>query len=226
VTATVFRKFGPAVLKEAEVGGSFANSDVDDKGFLPNGLRGRTVMSQFTFFDRMFVNGPRRRYGAEFDLNHASFGARAEYMFVTDSRDNQGLGDEDLSKVRGKAWYVQGSWVVTGEKKERPVEPRKGGVGFGGVGSVEVAARFDKLGFDSEKGQDPPFRNSRAETVFPNADSVWTVGFTYRANRWVKIQGNAIHESIEDIERAPISSDTEMPIPKFWSTVIRFQFEI
>jgi phosphate-selective porin len=226
VTAAVFRKVGPAFLKEAELGGSFANSNVSDKGFLPNGLRSRTVMSQHTFFDRVFVKGPRRRYGAEFDLNHASFGARAEYMFVTDARDNQGLGDEDLSNVRGRAWYAQGSWVVTGEKKERPVEPRKGGLGRGGIGSVEVAARFDKLGFDSEKGQDPPFRNSRAETIFPNSDRVWTVGFTYRANRWVKIQGNAIHESIEDIERAPTPADSETPLPKFWSTVIRFQFEI
>jgi phosphate-selective porin len=226
VTATVFRRFGPDILKEAEVGGSFATSDVDDKGFLPNGLRGRTVMSQHTFFDRLFVKGPRRRYGAEFDLNHASFGARAEYMFVADARQDQGLGDEDLSNVRGKAWYVQGSWVITGEKKDRPVEPRKGGLGLGGIGALELTGRFDTLRFDSQKGQDPPFRNTRAETVFPNADDVFTVGFTYRVNRWVKIQGNAIHESIEDIERAPITADTELPKPKFWSTVIRFQFEI
>ena len=88
------------------------------------------------------------------------------------------------------------------------------------------SVRFDKLGFDSKQGQDPPFRNTRAETVFPSFDSVWTAGFTYRANRWVKIQGNAIHESLSDIERATKAADTDIPIPKFWSYVLRFQFEI
>ena len=71
-----------------------------DKGFLPNGLRGRTVVTQFTYFERMFVKGPRKRYGAEFDWVFGPFGSRAEYMFATDARDQQGLGDEDLSNIR------------------------------------------------------------------------------------------------------------------------------
>ena len=226
LTALVFRKFGPTILKGAEIGGSYAQGNVSDKGFLPNGLRARTVVTQHTYFERMFVNGPRKRYGGDLDWVYGPYGARAEYMFVTDARDNQGLGDEDLSNIRGKAWYVQGAYVVTRETLNRPIDPRKGGVGLGGLGAVMLSIRFDKLGFDSEKGQDPPFRNTRAETVFPSFDSVWTAGFTYRANRWVKIQGNAIHESLSDIERAPKAADTDTPIPKFWSYVLRFQFEI
>lgn len=220
VTATVFRKTGIALLEEAEVGGSWATSQLSDEGFLPHGLRARTVMSQYTFFDRMFVKGHRRRYGAEIDVAHGRVGARAEYMLVADSRDQQGLGDENLSDVRGKAWYVLGSWVLTGENKTRPVEPRRGGIGRGGYGAFELTARFDALRFDSVAGQDPPFRNSRAETVYPNADKVFTGGFTYYANRWVKIQGNAIHEAIDDLERSPT------PTGKFWSTVLRLQFEL
>ena len=226
VTAAVFRRFGPAVLKGAEVGGSFETAHVDDKGFLPNGLRGRTVVSQFTFWERMFVKGPRNRYGADIDVNHGPFGARAEWMFVTEARQDQGLGNQTLPILLENAWYVQGSWVVTGEPKTRPLEPRKGGVGLGGYGALELTARYDTLRFSSKKGQDPPFRNTRAETVFPNSDSVFTGGFTYRANRFVKIQGNAIHESISDPERAPTPADSTTPLTKFWSTVVRFQFEI
>ena len=226
LTALVFRKYGPTFLKGTEVGGSYAQGNVSDKGFLPNGLRARTVVTQHTYFERMFVNGPRKRYGTELDWVYGPVGARAEYMFVTDARDNQGLGDEDLSDIRGKAWYVQGAWVVTREKLDRPIDPRKGGLGLGGIGALMMSVRFDKLGFDSKQGQDPPFRNTRAETVFPSFDSVWTAGFTYRANRWVKIQGNAIHESLSDAERAPKEPDTDIPIPKFWSYVLRFQFEI
>jgi len=226
VTALVLRRYGPTFLKGAELGGSYAQGNVSDEGFLPNGLRARTVVTQHTYFERMFVNGPRKRYGTDLEWVYGPAGARAEYMFVTDARDNQGLGDEDLSDIRGKAWYVEGAWVVTREKLERPIDPRKGGLGRGGFGAVMLSVRFDKLGFDSKQGQDPPFRNTRAETVFPSFDSVWTAGFTYRANRWVKIQGNAIHESLSDIERAPKAADTDIPIPKFWSYVLRFQFEI
>jgi phosphate-selective porin len=226
VTALVFRKFGPTFLKGTEVGGSYAQGNVSDKGFLPNGLRERTVVTQFTYFERMFVKGPRKRYSAEFDWVFGPVSSRAEYMFASDARDQQGLGDEDLSNIRYKAWYVQGTWVVTGEPKTRPLEPRKGGVGLGGYGALELTARFDKLGGDSKRGQDPPFRNTRAETVFLNSDSVFTGGFTYRANRWVKIQGNAIHESISDPERAPTPAGSDTPITKWWNAVIRFQFEI
>jgi phosphate-selective porin len=226
LTALVFRKYGPTFLKGTEVGGSYAQGNVSDKGFLPNGLRARTVVTQHTYFERMFVNGPRKRYGGELEWVYGPAGARAEYMFVTDARDNQGLGDEDLSDIRGKAWYVQGAWVLTRETLERPIDPRGGGLFLGGIGAIMLSVRFDKLGFDSKQGQDPPFRNTRAETVFPTFDSVWTAGFTYRANRWVKIQGNAIHESLSDIERAPKEADTDTPIPKFWSYVLRFQFEI
>ena len=90
----------------------------------------------------MFVNGPRKRYGTDLEWVYGPVGARAEYMFVTDARDNQGLGDENLSDIRGKAWYVQGAWVVTREKLERPVDPRKGGVGLGGWGAVDAEHSF------------------------------------------------------------------------------------
>jgi hypothetical protein len=42
----------------------------------------------------------------------------------------------------------------------------------------------------------------------------------------VKIQGNAIHESLSDAERAPTPADSDTPKPKFWSTVLLLQFEI
>jgi phosphate-selective porin len=120
---------------------------------------------------------------------------------------------------------VQGSWVITTEPKGRPTEPRKGGLGLGGYGALELALRFDKMGFDGDAGQDPPFRNSRAETVFPNSDRVWTAGLTYWANRWVKIQLNAIHENIEDAERAPTPIDTDTTKPKFWTIASLMQVE-
>lgn len=220
LTASVFRRTGLAFLKEAEVGGSFATSDVSDESFRPNGLRARTVVSQYTFFEPVFVKGTRRRYGAELETVRGAFGVRAEYIFVGDTRDAQGIAGQDLSTVRAKAWNVLGSWVVTGETRNRPVAPRKGGLGRGGVGAVELAARYDEIRFDSKAGQDAPSSNPRAETILPNSDKVFTGGVTYTANRWVKIQANVIHETILDLHRSPTASGG------FWSSVLRLQFQL
>ena len=116
--------------------------------------------------------------------------------------------------------------MVTGEPKTRPSSREKAAWVSAATVRSNSRCASTNCGFDSKQGQDPPFRNTRAETVFPNSDSVWTGGFTYRANRWVKIQGNAIHESISDPERAPTPTDSDTPIPKWWSAVLRFQFEI
>jgi phosphate-selective porin len=113
--------------------------------------------------------------------------------------------------------------VLTGEKKSRPVEARSGGIGRGGIGAVELAARFDSLKFDSKKGIDTPFRNSRAETIFPNEDKVLTLGVNYYVNRFGKIQFNAIRERITDVDqtRNPILDGSS-----FWSAVVRFQLAL
>ena len=50
---------------------------VSDESELPNGLRGRTVMSRYTFFEPVFVKGTRRRYGVDLDWIQGPFGARA-----------------------------------------------------------------------------------------------------------------------------------------------------
>jgi phosphate-selective porin len=220
VTTTPFRHVVSA-LKDAEVGGSFATSELKNESVYPNGLRARTVMSQFVFFEPVFVNGDRRRFGVDADWTAGAFGARAEYIAMNESREAQGLGDDDLHPNRGRAWYALASYVLTGERKNRPVEPKHGGLFRGGMGAVEVAARYDRIRFDSEPGDDVPFRNSRAVVIYPNGNKVVTLGVNYYANRWIKLQLNGIRESIDDLERSPTLSSTP-----FWSTVFRLQLEL
>jgi phosphate-selective porin OprO/OprP len=219
VTGAPFRTFKS--VGDVQVGGSFAVTSVSDESIRPDGLRGRTVLSQFTFFEPVFVKGTRYRYGVDLDWLNGPFGARAEYLRVQDQRKDQGLvNDLDLNDARSQAWYVLGSWVVTGEKKARPVEPKKGLL-QGGVGALELSARFDRLWFNSKPGEDPPFRNSRAQTIYPSGDKVLTLGVTYYANRWVKLMYNAIREHAEDIERSPMADGSA-----FWSSVLRLQLQL
>jgi phosphate-selective porin OprO/OprP len=213
VTGTPFRSV--AGLAKTEVGGAFTVSALDNESVDPNGLRGRTVMSQFVFYEPVFVKGHRRRYEVDADWSAGPFGARTEYTHQLDSRDAQGLADQDLSDARGRGWYLSGTWVLTGEEKERPVRPRRR------FGAVEAAARYDRLWFDSAGGEGPAVRNPRADNMLPSGDRVLSLGINWYITRWVKLQFHTIRETLQDPERSPVP-----PGEAFWSPVFRFQVGI
>ena len=213
VTGTPFRSV--ARLARTEVSGAFMLSALDNSSSDPNGLRGRTVMSQFEYFDPVFVNGTRRRYEVDVDWSAGPVGARAEYTHALDSREGQGLADQNLADARGRGWFVSGTWVLTGEEKERPVQPKRS------IGAVEAAARYDRLWYDSAGGEPPPLRNPRADSIYPNGDRVLSLGINWYINRWVKLQFHTIRETVQDPERSPFT-----PNEAFWSPVFRFQVGI
>jgi phosphate-selective porin len=140
-------------------------------------------------------------------------------MWQSDTREGQGIGDEDLSNARGRAWYVSGTWILTGERKQRPVKASEP-FAQGGFGAIELAGRIERMWFDSTPvGSEPPLRNPRAITIYPSGDYALTLGVNWTLNRFVKIQFNGIREQVEDPERNPVPNGAA-----FWSRVIRFQF--
>jgi phosphate-selective porin OprO/OprP len=213
VTGTPFRSL--AGLAKTEVGGAFTISGLDNVSVSPNGLRGRTVMSQFVFYQPVFVKGTRRRYEFDVDWSAGPVGARGEYTYVLDSREGQGLADQDLSDARGRGWYLSGTWVLTGEEKERPVQPKRR------IGAIETAVRYERLWFDSAGGEGPPLRNPRANNMLPSGDHVLSLGLNWYITRWVKLQFQTIREELQDPERTPVA-----PGEAFWSPVFRFQVGI
>jgi hypothetical protein len=213
VTGTPFRRISG--LTNTEVGGAFTVSALDNESVLPNGLRGRTVMSQYVFYEPVFVKGLRRRYEVDADWSAGPVGARAEYTHMLDSREGQGLADQDLADARGRGWYVSGSWVLTGEEKERPVEPKRR------FGAVEAVARIERLWFDSAGGEPPPLRNPRADAILPTGEHVLSLGVNWYITRWVRLQFQTIREQPQDPERSPVPEGEA-----FWSPVFRFQVGI
>ena len=204
VTTTVWNQNnGPGIL---ELSAALGTTQVSDESALPNGLRGRTVMSQFDFYEPVFVKGRRTRFEADVDWMRGPFSTRAEYTWMSDDRHEQGFGSDDLPQARARGFYVSGTAVVTGERKNRPVEPRHW------FGAIEAAGRFDRLRFGGVPGDDMPFRNPRAVTIYPVANEVTTVGVNWYVNRFAKIQVNAIREKIDDAERSPVPNGAA-----FWS---------
>ena len=217
VTATPFRKVASG-LGAVEIGTAFTISDLKDDSFRPNGLRGRTFVTQHTFYEPVYVKGQRRRWEADVDWTAGPVSARAEFTRVVDNRQHQSIANTDLTDARARAWYVAGTWVLTGEDKVRPLKAAAP-LFQGGIGAFEVAARYERLWFDSVGGADPPFRNSRSETILRAGERALTLGLNWTLNRFAKIQINGIREHVEDPERNPVPNGAA-----FWSRVLRLQF--
>jgi phosphate-selective porin OprO and OprP len=218
VSGTPFRKLTGSALGQIEVGSAFAISQLSDDSYEPNGLRGRTVMTQDYFFESVYVKGQRRRWESDVDWTVGRASTRAEYTWVSDDRLAQGIGDENLPNARAQAWYVTGTYVVTGENKRRPLQAAEP-FAQGGIGAIELAVRYERLWFDSSPaGQDVPLRNPRAETILSSGDQALTFGVSWTLNRFVKIQVNGIREHVEDPQRSPVPNSSA-----FWSRVVRLQ---
>jgi phosphate-selective porin OprO and OprP len=215
---TPFRATGVPALGVVEVATAYTLSKLSDDSFRPNGLRGRTVMTQDTFYESVYVKGLRKRWEADVDWAVGPFGARAEYTLVRDNRQAQGLGDEDLPDARAQAWYVSGTWIITGEQKTRPVKASKEFV-TSGIGAIELAGRFERMWFDSVNGSEGAYRSPRAESILPSGNRALTLGVNWTLNRFTKLQFNVIREHVEDVERNPVPGSSA-----FWSRVLRLQF--
>ena len=65
---------------------------------------------------------------------------------------------------------------------------------------------------------EPAFNNPRADNLRRNQDAVVTLGLSWYLNPWLKVQGNAIRESFDDLTRTPLDGTAT-----YWSYVTRLQ---
>lgn len=215
VTAAVLR---PLVgedneLRSLRVGVAYTNGRIPE-GL--NSLRGETPYG-FDYFEPVYVKGRRQRLGVEFDWTPGPFGLRSEWIRTREDRLGQGLGNRDLSDFLGTGWYVYGTWIVTGQEKDDEISMRRA-ITRGGPGAIELAVRYEELGFGSASQEGPPQRNPRAEHLLENRDRIWTAGVNWYVMPHVKVVANAIHEAFEDGARTPKAGYTS-----FWSGVGRLQ---
>jgi phosphate-selective porin OprO and OprP len=214
-TGTPLRLFpAPRWLKGLRTGFAVAHSELPE-GL--NSLRGRTL-SHDTFFNRVFVNGSRLRLGAELDWSSGPFSVKGEFLQSSDTRRGQGVRTQDLPSLLARGWYLSGTWVMTGEKKARGLEPRRAFLHDGGWGAVELALRCEQLRLGSSSHPGPAFVHSRAANLLGNSEQIWTFGLNWHLNRHTKIQANAVREALEDVLRSPVPGQK-----LFWGQVVRLQ---
>jgi phosphate-selective porin len=110
--------------------------------------------------------------------------------------------------------------VLTGEQKSGGVEPRNPFL-HGGLGAIEVAARYERVGFGSDDPSEESEANPRAANLVETGSGAFTAGVNWYLNRWARFQFNAIRESFDDISRSPVAGQSS-----FWSGLCRVQFVI
>jgi phosphate-selective porin OprO/OprP len=208
------------LLKTLTVGAAMVETDVPEG---PNHLQGQSA-SGYHFFPRLYLTSGRRlRTGLEFVWTPGPAGVSAEYLVSSEARVGVGVGtpgqlDQTLPDLVGRGWYLSGTWVLTGERKEGGIIPKKP-IFRGGVGAVEAAVRYESLTFETANPDGPPSFSRRSPTVMPNRERALTIGANWYLNKWVKIQFNGIRESFDDPARSPIPDR-----PSFWSFACRLQF--
>lgn len=214
ITGDLFRLLPmPDKLKNANFGVAYTNAYVPE-GL--NSLKGESVFGA-DFFKRVYVKGRRQRMGAQFDWTPGPTGLKAEWMQAREERLGQSNRNQDLSDFLSTGWYVSGTWFITGEDKDDSINPRQPLFG-GGIGAIELGVRYDELEMSSASTEGVAFTNPRADYQVPNSDRTWTFGVSWMPIRWVRVVTNAIHETFDDVSRAPNSG-----VASYWTGLMRLQ---
>ncbi len=215
LTVDLFRLLPvPDKLKSANFGFAYTTANVPE-GL--NSLRGQSVWGTEDYFEPVYVKGRRQRVGGHFDWTPGPAGFKAEWMQSREERTGQSNRNEDLSDFLGTGWYFSGTWFITGEDKDNDINPRRP-LFQGGIGAIEIGARYDRLALGSATAIGPAFTNPRSDHLVTNCDRVWTLGVNWMPNRWVRVMTNAIHEDFEDSSRTP-----QPGTASFWSGLMRLQ---
>ncbi len=203
-----------------EIGGAFTSSTVPEGR---NHLQGSMVLGDDFFDRRYYTNGRRLRTGLELSWDIGPASIRAEYLRCREARNALGVGseaqlDNDLPAIVSQGWYAAGTWVLTGEKREGGVEPRRPFL-QGGIGAVELTARYERLRFSSPGAESEPASDSRrAAHILGSGERAFTGGLNWYVNRWVRLRFNAIRERLDDPSSGPVPDRSS-----FWSFVSQLQ---
>jgi len=160
--------------------------------------------SGFRFYERHFVDGTRRRLGADARLRRGPVGVRADILQMTSERQGQGSVFDDLPTEVTWGWSASATWLVTGDKKQRTIKPEHP-LNHGGIGAVELGVRYDSLTADDD-GPDTGFEGagSRARNIRRQGGEAWTGGISWWPLEYVRLMGNAVVERYDDPLLAPV----------------------
>ena len=201
-------------MRDVEIAGSASigrTEGVDD--LAANGLEGRTS-SGYRFFDRVYVDGRRVRWGGDVEWSPGPWRVTAEGLRALDSRDEQGLDFEDLPSVETLGWSVS---LVRQFGRRAQGQPRTR------LREVDLGVRLEGLGFDDtgpDTGRDST--RLRATDIRARAARSASVTASWQPTRWSRILVNGGVDTFSDARSAP-EAGKDGP---YWTAGTRFQLEL
>jgi phosphate-selective porin len=195
-------------LRRLDVGATYSQGRVEEDDE-QKGFRGMSPTG-FRFFDRLPVEGWRRRAGLALSYERRSLALNAELLMGWEQRHGQSetceeayppTDCEDLPAVAGRGWAVSATWIVTGERKRRAIRPKRAFPR--GAGALELGVRLEELRIDDTQNAGLPETTERAQNVRPSSDRVVTFGVSWWPERRLRIMGDVLVERFEDPSRAP-----------------------
>jgi phosphate-selective porin OprO/OprP len=209
-TATRF-----SALRNLEIGAAFTAGRVPE-GL--NSLRAETIPGD-RLAERIYVNGVRRRLGAELQWRPGPASLQGEVIRVSEERSGQGIENENLPDAVQRGWYVAGTWLITGEDKKGNIEPARPLL-QGGFGAVEIAGRIEAMTFGSGPTTESAAPGPRARRILEKRDAVWTFGVNWYLNQFLRVQANVVREQRDE---GGILLPT---LGRTWSRIFRVQFHL
>jgi phosphate-selective porin OprO/OprP len=205
-----------SIFEDVQAGVAYAVSE------LPQGLTGvggDTALGRRFFDTEYAARGLRHRLGFEARWRPGPFSVQSEFVRLLDERRGQSTLDTDLPAFAASSWYLQGSWALTGERKTKGTDDPRRPLFGGGIGSIELAARIERLDFGSSSSDAVPA--PRADRIPLHQDTATTFGLNWAPNRWVRLQANVVREDV----RVPAGAAWNGP-PVFWSRILRVRFAL
>ncbi|MET0553249.1 MAG: porin [Vicinamibacteria bacterium] len=192
------------LAKALDLGASFAQGRVDEDPSddpVAKGMQGAGAAG-FEFYDRHFVDGTRRRLGADLKYTPGPLGLKAEYLEGREERRGQGSTFDDLPDQVARGWAASATLLLTGDAKKARIEPKRPFPH--GPGAIEIGVRYEDLRFDDD-GDDTGFSGAgdRARNIRPAADRVLTGGLSWWPVHYVRFMGNVAVERYLDPLLAP-----------------------
>jgi phosphate-selective porin OprO/OprP len=130
--------------------------------------------------NNVFANGKRTRLSPQGYFYTGPFGLLGEYV-ISKNEVTQGANTAELEHT---AWQAEGSFFLTGEKNSfRSPTPKKPfDLKEGGLGAVELVARYGEISFD--EASFPLYANLSSSARKAKA---WAVGVNWHFTRAVKV---------------------------------------
>ncbi len=194
---------------------------------VPPALQGASA-TQFNLQDRpeMRVDGTRLAStgllnvedgftaGPEFAARWKNFNLQGEYYTYQLDRNKANVaGATSLGDFNFDGWYIQSSWILTGEYKKYDIKNARfyspapsSPLGFGGIGAVELAARYSTV--DLNDGGNPatclgaivggvPAPAATSSCVRGGEQDIVTLGVNWYPNRNIRFMLNYLFIEID-----------------------------